>query len=173
MKTTFLFFILVAGISLIAQTTMPDRVVYAAAGRWASPASGFSLTNNKIMVYTIGEPIIYGGLVGTRWIHNGFEQPDKLIPIGPTVVMLDKPDPVFKVYPNPMTSHSIIEGPQEQEEQITLQLIDANAKLIAEYAMDSPRLQIDFENTLAPGTYFLNFYTLNGQFIQQNKLIKQ
>jgi hypothetical protein len=173
MKTTFLFFFLVASSSLIAQTNMPDRVVYAAAGRWASPASGFSLTNNKIMVYTIGEPIIYGGLVGTRWIHNGFEQPDKLVPIGPTVVMLDKPDPVFKVYPNPMTSHSIIEGPQEQEEQITLQLIDANAKLVAEYAMDSPRLQIDFENTLAPGTYFLNFYTLNGQFIQQNKLIKQ
>ena len=173
MKTTFLFFFLVASSSLIAQTNMPDRVVYAAAGRWASPASGFSFTNNKIMVYTIGEPIIYGGLVGTRWIHNGFEQPDKLVPIGPTVVMLDKPDPVFKVYPNPMTSHSIIEGPQEQEEQITLQLIDANAKLVAEYAMDSPRLQIDFENTLAPGTYFLNFYTLNGQFIQQNKLIKQ
>jgi len=173
MKTTVLFFILVAGSSLIAQTNMPDRVVYAAAGRWASPASGFSLTNNNIMVYTIGEPIIYGGLVGTRWIHNGFEQPDKLVPIGPTVVMLDKPDPVFKVYPNPMTSHSIIEGPQEQEEQITLQLIDANAKLVAEYAMDSPRLQIDFENTLAPGSYFLNFYTLNGQFIQQNKLIKQ
>ncbi|MFN4951990.1 MAG: T9SS type A sorting domain-containing protein [Flavobacteriales bacterium] len=173
MKTTFLFFFLVASSSLIAQTNMPDRVVYAAAGRWASPASGFSLTNNKIMVYTIGEPIIYGGLVGTRWIHNGFEQPDKLVPIGPTVVMLDKPDPVFKVYPNPITSHSIIEGPQEQEEQITLQLIDANAKLVAEYAMDSPRLQIDFENTLAPGTYFLNFYTLNGQFIQQNKLIKQ
>ena len=173
MKTTFLVIFIVASSSLIAQTTMPDRVVYAAAGRWASPASGFSLTNNKIMVYTIGEPIIYGGLVGTRWIHNGFEQPDKLVPIGPTVVMLDKPDPVFKVYPNPMTSHSIIEGPQEQEEQITLQLIDANAKLVAEYAMDSPRLQIDFENTLAPGTYFLNFYTLNGQFIQQNKLIKQ
>jgi hypothetical protein len=173
MKTTFLFFFLVASSSLIAQTNMPDRVVYAAAGRWASPASGFSLTNNKIMVYTIGEPIIYGGLVGTRRIFNGFEQPDKLVPIGPTVVMLDKPDPVFKVYPNPMTSHSIIEGPQEQEEQITLQLIDANAKLVAEYAMDSPRLQIDFENTLAPGTYFLNFYTLNGQFIQQNKLIKQ
>ncbi|MEY3048653.1 MAG: Secretion system C-terminal sorting domain [Bacteroidota bacterium] len=173
MKTTFLFFFLVASSSLIAQTNMPDRVVYAAAGRWASPATGFSFLNNKIMVYTIGEPIIYGGQVGTRWIHNGFEQPDKLVPIGPTVVMLDKPDPVFKVYPNPMTSHSIIEGPQEQEEQITLQLIDVNAKLIAEYAMDSPRLQIDFENTLAPGTYFLNFYTLNGQFIQQNKLIKQ
>jgi hypothetical protein len=173
MKTTSLFFFLIASSALVAQTNMPDRVVYAAAGRWASPATGFSFLNNKIMVYTIGEPIIYGGQVGTRWIHNGFEQPDKLVPIGPTVVMLDKPDPVFKVYPNPMTSHSIIEGPQEQEEQINLQLIDANAKLIAEYEMDSPRLQIDFENTLAPGTYFLNFYTLNGQFIQQNKLIKQ
>ncbi|MCF8269402.1 MAG: T9SS type A sorting domain-containing protein [Crocinitomicaceae bacterium] len=173
MKTTLLFFFLVASSSLIAQTNMPDRIVYAAAGRWASPATGFSFINDKIMVYTIGEPIIYGGQVGTRFIHNGFEQPDKLIPISPTVVMLDKPNPTFKVYPNPATTYSIIEGPEEQKDPIKLQLLDVNAKLVAEYNMESTRLQIDFENTLAPGTYFLNFYTEQGQFIQQNKLIKQ
>jgi hypothetical protein len=39
--------------------------------------------------------------------------------------------------------------------------------------METTRLQIDFESTLAPGTYFLNFYTNEGLFIQQNKLIKQ
>lgn len=173
MKTTFLFFFLVASSSLIAQTNMPDRVVYAAAGRWASPSTGFSFTNDKIVVYTIGEPIIYGGQVGTKFIHNGFEQPDKLVPISPTVVMLDKPNLTFKVYPNPATTYSIIEGPEEQKDLIKLQLLDVNAKLIAEYDMESTRLQIDFENTLAPGTYFLNFYTVEGQFIQQNKLIKQ
>ena len=164
--------ILISG-ALFGQTSMPDRVVPAAAGRWSTPLTGLTSINNKIMVYTIGEPIIYGGLVGTRWIHNGFEQPDKLVPIGPTVVMLDKPDLVFKVYPNPFSTFSVIEGPEAQEDPITLQLIDVNAKLIAEYTMHSSRLQIDFENILAPGTYFLNFYTLNGQFIQQNKLIKQ
>ena len=163
--------ILISG-ALFGQTSMPDRVVSAAAGRWATPLTGLTSINNNIMVYTIGEPIIYGGLVGTRWIHNGFEQPDKLVPIGPTVVMLDKPDLVFKVYPNPISTFSVVEGPQEQEDAINLQLIDVNAKLIAEYTMHSSRLQIDFENILAPGTYFLNFYTLNGQFIQQNKLIK-
>jgi hypothetical protein len=173
MKTTFLFFFLVASSSLIAQTNMPDRVVYAAAGRWASPSTGSTAINNKIVVYTIGEPIIYGGQVGTNFIHNGFEQPDKLIPIGPSVVMLDKPNPTFKVYPNPLTTYSIVEGPEEQKDLIKLQLLDLNAKLVAEYNMESSRLQIDFENTLAPGTYFLNFYTLEGQFIQQNKLIKQ
>ena len=173
MKTTFLFFFLVASSSLIAQTSMPDRVVYAAAGRWAAPSTGSTAINDKIVVYTIGEPIIYGGQVGTNFIHNGFEQPDKLIPIGPSVVMLDKPNPTFKVYPNPSTTYSIIEGPEEQKDLIKLQLLDLNAKLVAEYNMESSRLQIDFENTLAPGTYFLNFYTLEGQFIQQNKLIKQ
>ena len=173
MKTTFLFFLLLASSSLIAQTNMPDRVVCAAAGRWASPSTGFTAINDKIVVYTIGEPIIYGGQVGTNFIHNGFEQPDKLIPISPTVVMLDKPNPTFKVYPNPATTYSIIEGPEEQKDPIKLQLLDVNAKLVAEYDMESTRLQIDFENTLAPGTYFLNFYTIEGQFIQQNKLIKQ
>ncbi len=173
MKTKFLFFFLVASSSLIAQTNMPDRVVYAAAGRWASPATGFSFINNKIMAYTIGEPIIFGGQVGNRFIHNGFEQPDKLVPISPTIVMMDKPNPTFKVYPNPTTTFSIIEGPEEQKDPIKLQLLDVNAKLIAEYTLEDARLEIDFENTLASGTYFLNFYTEQGQFIQQNKLIKQ
>ena len=116
MKTTFLFFFLVASSSLIAQTSMPDRVVYAAAGRWAAPSTGSTAINDKIVVYTIGEPIIYGGQVGTNFIHNGFEQPDKLIPIGPSVVMLDKPNPTFKVYPNPLTTYSIVEGPEEQKD---------------------------------------------------------
>ena len=87
--------------------------------------------------------------------------------------MLDKPDVVYKVYPNPMTTFSIIQGPEEPLETIFLQLMDANGKLVAEYNMASERLQIDFENTLTPGTYFLTFYTREGQFIQQNKLIKQ
>lgn len=156
-----------------AQSTMPDRVVYASSGRTAIPSTGLTWINNKQITYTIGEPLIYAGLVGTRWIHNGFEQPDKLVPISPTVVMLYKPDVVYKVYPNPMTTYSFIQGPEEPLEAIFIQLMDANGKLVAEYTMASERLQIDFENTLTPGTYFLNFYSKAGQFIQQNKLIKQ
>ena len=87
--------------------------------------------------------------------------------------MLQKPDSPFKVYPNPMTSYSIVEAPEEQLNPVKLQLLDMNAKLIAEYTMESTRLQIDFENTLTAGSYLLNFYTIEGQFIQQNRLIKQ
>jgi len=173
MKALFLFFCMILSTIAFSQSTMPDRVVYASAGTTAIPTTGLSFINNKRITYTIGEPLIYSGLVGTRWIHNGFEQPDKLVPISPTVVMLDKPDVVYKVYPNPMTTFSIIQGPEEPLETIFLQLMDANGKLVAEYNMASERLQIDFENTLTPGTYFLTFYTKEGQFIQQNKLIKQ
>jgi hypothetical protein len=168
----FSFAFLLTGVA-IAQNTTTWRMVFASAGRVAKPATGLSLINNKVMTYTIGEPIIHGGLVGTRYIHNGFEQPDKLVAIGGGVVMLEKPNTPFKIYPNPATVYSIVEGPEEQKDPIRLQLMDMNAKLIAEYTMESTRLQIDFENTLAPGTYFLNFYTNQGQFIQQNKLIKQ
>ena len=173
MKTLlFTFALLLTGVSF-AQNTTSWRMVFASAGRVANPATGLSLINNKVMTYTIGEPIIHGGLVGTRYMHNGFEHPDKLVPVGGGVVMLEKPNTPFKIYPNPATVYSIVEGPEEQKDPVRLQLMDMNAKLIAEYTMESTRLQIDFENTLAPGTYFLNFYTNEGQFIQQNKLIKQ
>ena len=92
--------------------------------------------------------------------------------ISPSVVMLQEPNVVFKVYPNPASTYSIIEGPEDQKDIIQIQLLDVNAKLIGEYRMETNRLWIDFENKLTPGTYFLNFYDLSGQFIQQNKLIK-
>ncbi|MBM3164659.1 MAG: T9SS type A sorting domain-containing protein [Bacteroidetes bacterium] len=173
MKTLlFSFAFLLTGVSF-AQNTTSWRMVFASAGRVAKPASGLNFINNKVMTYTIGEPIIHGGLVGTRYIHNGFEQPDKIVAVSPGVVLLEKPNSPFKIYPNPANDYSIVEGPEEQQDPVRLQLIDMNAKLIAEYTMESTRLQIDFENTLAPGTYFLNFYSNEGQFIQQNKLIKQ
>lgn len=157
----------------LSQSTMPDRVVYAAAGRTAKPVLGNTFTNDKIVDYTIGEPLKFWGQVGTNIIHNGFQQPDILVAIGPSVVMLQEPSVVFKVYPNPASTYSIIEGPEDQKEVIQIQLLDVNAKLIGEYRMETNRLWIDFENKLTPGTYFLNFYDLSGQFIQQNKLIKQ
>lgn len=173
MKTLlFSFALLLTGVSF-AQNTTSWRMVFASAGMVANPATGLTLVNNKVMTYTIGEPVIHGGLVGTKYIHNGFEQPDVLVPVGGGVVMLQKPNTPFKIYPNPATVYSIVEGPEEQKDPVRLQLMDMNAKLIAEYTMESTRLQIDFENTLTPGTYFLNFYTNEGQFIQQNKLIKQ
>ena len=173
MKSLLLsFFMLVTGM-FFSQNTTIWRMVFASAGQVANPVTGLTLVNNKVMTYTIGEPIIHGGLVGTRYMHNGFEQPDMLVPIGGGVVMLQKPNTPFKIYPNPATVYSIVEGPEEQKDPVRLQLMDMNAKLIAEYTMESTRLQIDFENTLSPGTYFLNFYTNEGQFIQQNKLIKQ
>jgi hypothetical protein len=156
----------------MSQTTMPDRSVYASAGRMAKPVFGNTFFNNKIVFYTIGEPLIFGGQVGTNIIHNGFQQPDKLVAISPSVVMLQEPNVVFKVYPNPASTYSIIEGPEDQKDIIQIQLLDVNAKLIGEYHMETNRLWIDFENKLTPGTYFLNFYDLSGQFIQQNKLIK-
>jgi hypothetical protein len=159
--------------SAMSQNTMPDRVVYAAAGKMAKPALGNTFINDKIVDYTIGEPLIFSGQVGTNIIHNGFQQPYKILAIGPSVVMLQEPNVVFKVYPNPASTYSIIEGPEDQKEVIQIQLLDVNAKLIGEYRMETNRLWIDFENKLTPGTYFLNFYDLSGQFIQQNKLIKQ
>lgn len=173
MKLLTITLLTVLSFSAMSQTTMPDRGVFAAAGRTAKPALGNTFFNDKIVEHTIGEPLIFWGQVGTNIIYNGFQQTDKLVAIGPSVDMLEIPNVVFKVYPNPTSTHSIIEGPEDQKEAIQIQLLDVNAKLIGEYRMETNRLWIDFENQLTPGTYFLNFYDLRGQFIQQNKLIKQ
>ncbi|MEI8194223.1 MAG: T9SS C-terminal target domain-containing protein [Flavobacteriia bacterium] len=172
MKSFTLVLLLAVSFSGFTQTNMPDRVVYASAGMYTTPTLGLNLINNKTMTYTIGEPVIYGGLVASKYIFNGFEQGDVLVAVSPGVVMLEKPGQPFKVYPNPATTQSIVAGPEEQTEAVNIQLMDLNGKLIAEYQMENNRLVIDFENQLAPGTYFLNFYNLSGVFIQQTKLMK-
>jgi hypothetical protein len=172
MKIVYILLFLTLSFSGISQTNMPDRVVYASAGMHAKPTLGLTLINNKTMTYTVGEPVIYGGLVSSKYIFNGFEQPDMLVAVSPGVVMLEKPGQPFKVYPNPATTQSIVAGPEEQTEAVNIQLMDLNGKLIAEYQMVNNRLVIDFESQLAPGTYFLNFYSLNGSFLQQTKLMK-
>jgi hypothetical protein len=51
-------------------------------------------------------------------------------------------------------------------------MIDLHGKLVKEYGMREKIYQIEFDVSVAPGNYFLNFYQENGVFIQQTKLIK-
>jgi hypothetical protein len=112
------------------------------------------------------------GYTATR-MCNGFQQPDALIPVGPGVVVQMPTQPVFKIYPNPFDAYSIIEAPAAYEDQdLKLQLIDANGKLVHEELMHGTRHKADYSTGLMPGTYFLNIYQITGEFIHQIKLIK-
>jgi hypothetical protein len=104
---------------------------------------------------------------------NGFQQPTTLTPVGPGVVVQMPTQPVFKIYPNPFDAYSIIEAPQEYADQeLKLQLIDANGKLVYDEIMQGTRHKADYSTGLTPGTYFLNIYQITGEFIHQVKLIK-
>jgi hypothetical protein len=172
-RTIFLLsWILLLGVN--AQTD--KRRVMASAGRIAKPLNPSIFGGNYSLSYTLGEPFIYVntpvGYTTTR-MCNGFQQPDALIPVGPGVVVLMPTQPVFKIYPNPFDAYSIIEAPKEYEDQeLKLQLIDANGKLVYDEIMKGARHKADYSTGLAPGTYFLNIYQITGEFIHQVKLIK-
>lgn len=153
-----------------------NRRVIASAGKIAKKITPTLFGTSYIMSYTVGEPFIYvGTLVGnsTTRMYNGFQQPNVHNPVGPGVVVAMPTLPIFKIYPNPFDHYSIIEVPKEYEEQeLKLQLIDANGKLIFEDFMKGARHKADYTTGILPGAYFLNIYQSNGEFIQQVKLIK-
>ena len=174
MKTGLFIILVLHFLTLNAQTD--KRRVMASAGRIAKNLTPTMFGTNYIMSYTLGEPFIYVntpiGYTNTR-MCNGFQQPDALIPVGPGTSALLPPNPVFNIYPNPFDAYSIIEAPQEYADQeLKLQLIDANGKLVYDEIMQGARHKADYSTGLAPGTYFLNIYQITGEFIQQVKLIK-
>ena len=169
--TLFMFFCMYIN---YAQTD--KRRVMASAGRIAKNLTPTMFGANYIMSYTLGEPFIYVntplGYTNTR-MCNGFQQPDALIPVGPGTSVILPSNPVFNIYPNPFDSYSIIEAPKEYEDQeLKLQLIDANGKLVYDEVMTGARHKADYSTGLAPGIYFLNIDQIAGEFIHQVKLIK-
>jgi len=171
---TILILFVLSFLTLNAQIDM--RRVISSGGRLASNLTPAPLTPNYSMSYTLGEPFIYVNTpVGysSILICNGFQQPDAFTPAGPGVVVQMPTQPVFKIYPNPFDAYSIIEAPQEYADQeLKLQLIDANGKLVYDEIMQGTRHKVDYSTGLAPGTYFLNIYQITGEFIHQVKLIK-
>jgi len=148
-----------------------DRKVFASAGKDAS--NGQTGLAQYKMAYTIGEPLIYGGSAGTNKISNGFIQPIGITAVAPpaTTGLILQPGDVA-VYPNPFGTYLMINGWEESEEQVNVQLIDQHGKLILQKGIVPHNYQLEIPAHCAPGIYLLNMYTLNGQFIQQNRLIK-
>ena len=150
-----------------------DRKVIASAGRDIS--NGLTGLSQYLMTYTIGEPLIYGGSTTTNQISNGFIQPIGITAVAPpsstsSGLILQPGD--IAVYPNPFGSYIMINGWVESEENVNVQLIDQQGKLILQKDIVPHNYKLEIPAKCAPGIYLLNMYTLNGKFIQQNRLIK-
>jgi hypothetical protein len=168
MKNLLLAVLLFNGLFLFSQSA--DRKVIASAGKDAQNGTGFSA---KFMTYTIGEPLIYRGSNSTYNLSNGFIQPIGIFAIAPplpTGLILASGD--IAVYPNPFGTYLLLNGQEESEQEVSVQLIDQQGKLILQQVLVPHNYKLEIPQHCAPGTYFLNLYTMSGQFIQQNKLIK-
>jgi len=150
----------------------PERKVVASAGREAKNSSTV-FSNSYFMTYTIGEPVIYGGTASTKRISNGFIQPAGIPPTSPPPPSgLIQVEQAFSIYPNPTSDAFIVEAPEEQVDPVRVQLIDANGKLLREEEITTLKHRMELPEGSAPGTYYLNFYSLDGTFLQQSKLVK-
>jgi hypothetical protein len=183
---TTLFFLFVALQSFLGQIVVnpwpispphlrPERRVIASAGREAKNNSTV-FSNSYFMTYTIGETVIYGGTASTNRISNGFIQPAGITPTSPpsppSPSGLIQADQAFTIYPNPTSDAFIVEAPEEQTDPVRVQLIDANGKLLKEEQISTLKHRMELPEGSAPGTYFVNFYRLDGTFLQQSKLVK-
>lgn len=175
MKNSLLLLFLLFCFTINAQNFI-QRSVFASAGQFSKsitlPAYIYSIS------YTVGEPIIFGKNNSPNKLSNGFQQPDIVINQGGhtfgggTLTAIGTSENPYQVFPNPFSTFLMVKGPSNEENYTKLQLIDATGKLIIETLMESEELSITIENNLAIGTYFLNFYSKEGDLIQQSKLIK-
>jgi hypothetical protein len=169
-----IFLIAVMNTIFIYSQQLPDRKVFATAGKDLKNAYILApASQQNRLTFTMGEPIIGLGTISGKRLFNGFIQFDGVFPVSPpSPVLMPTMDP-FKVFPNPTTEGVKIIAPEEWDAKVTIQLIDLQGKLVREYNMEDKIIQIEFDASVAPGNYFLNFYQENGLIIQQTKLIKQ
>jgi len=159
---------------IVPQIQLPrfERKVIASAGKEAKNNPAF-YSDIRYMTYTIGEPVIWGGTASTNRINNGFIQPDgTATTTQPAVTGMVQVEQPFMIYPNPTSDAFIVEAPVEQVDPVRVQLIDANGKLLKEEKIATLKHRMELPEGSAPGTYYLNFYRLDGTFLQQSKLVK-
>lgn len=169
---TFLALIMLSFFDVSAQS-FSDRRVFSTAGRDLKNLSiGVTAAQNRKITFTMGEPIIgFFSLSGKR-LTTGFIQPDGIFPIGPPSPVQITPNDPFQITPNPATNFTFIKAPEQWEGKVIVQLMDSHGKLVKSQTMESLLMEFTFDQIIAPGNYFLNFYKEDGSFLQQSKLIK-
>jgi hypothetical protein len=159
--------------SVLISQALPDRKVFATAGKDLKNQSlGAPASQNNKVTFTMGEPIMGLISISGKRLNIGFIQPDGIFPISPpSPVQIMVNDPFF-ISPNPATNYIIIKASENWKDKVNIQLMDANGRLVKSALMEGFVYELDFEDELAPGNYYLNFYKEDGSFLQQSKLMK-
>jgi hypothetical protein len=146
-----------------------ERSVTNSAGRVAKNLN-FSLSQQKRIDYSIGEPVTYTQLANGKRINNGFIQPSTLIPISSGGSNNNASSAlVANVFPNPNDGSFTIAVNSTPLEYYNLQLIDARGRLVSIFRMEQDTFRIT-KLELPIGIYYLNFYDSKGSFLLQKNI---
>jgi hypothetical protein len=130
-------------------------------------SSGDNYNNsNGSLSWTLGEPITSTDNTGSYYLTQGFQQPSAIVV---TAVTNPTGQNTVTVYPNPVTSSIYIT--RDGNEQLQIQLMDMNGKIILSKALSISENQMDL-NTLANGMYLLKIYDMQNQLVQSLKIEK-
>jgi hypothetical protein len=168
-----LFSLLLFTANNLHSQNLPDRKVFSTAGKdLINLTLGLPASQNNKITFTMGEPIIGLSSISGKRLNMGFIQPEGIFPVSPPSPVLIKPNDPFQIMPNPVSDKLVVKAPELWEGKILINLIDSHGKLIKVHIMDGLVYEIQFDNQVLPGTYFLNFYKVDGTFLQQSKFIK-
>jgi len=173
----FLFLLIKAG-AFSQYPYFPDRKVYASAGGDLTNQNTVPNFMKYRITFTVGEPFTIIPLpnstlqpIQNKFFNTGFIQPDGLL-IGPGVSAMTTISDPFKIAPNPVSDFATLIAPDSWNGIVLVKLMDSQGKLVRDLTMEESRLLINFHEGLTTGVYFLNIYTLAGNLLQQNKIIK-
>ena len=148
------------GQACIAQVIVPE--VISSAGDTYSNSQG-SLS------WTVGEPITATENNSTYYLTQGFQQPSVIVLSTVSNTSSPPPQSSVSVYPNPVSSSIYIQ--RDGNEQLQIQLMDMNGKLILNKMLSQSENQLDL-SVFANGMYLLKVFDTQNQFIQSLKIEK-
>jgi hypothetical protein len=131
----------------------------------ASSGGNYSNTNGSLS-WTCGEPITATESSGSYFLTQGFQQPSAIIV---TAISNPVPKSSIGVYPNPVTSSIYIH--RDGNEQLQIQLINMNGKVILTRTLSPSESQLDL-SLYANGIYLLKLSSMENQLLQSLKIEK-
>ena len=148
------------GQACIAQVIVPEVI---------SSAGDTYINSQGSLSWTLGEPVTATESTSNYYLTQGFQQPSSIV-----VTAINNPTAAqssvsVSVYPNPVTSSIYIQ--RDGNEQLQIQLMDMNGKLILNKMLSQSENQLDL-SVFANGMYLLKVFDTQNQFIQSLKIEK-
>lgn len=146
--------------SLFGQSLSPNVI---------ASSGNVDVTNNITLEWTLGEVFVKTGQVNTNYLTEGYHQPITVKSID------DNTNSTYSISiaPNPVNSILYITISSEENEQLTIRLMNANAKILyTDKANSNNDLKEIDMSSYQSGMYILNIISDSGTFYKSYKISK-